>query len=614
MIAAGLLFASALSLSLFTITATAEPDAEVVEVGEELVIEVAAMGGGLSTASVAPGTMPANLEIGAAQGPRLDRRVERVPGGRQVQVERLVWIFTVTPITAGRYVVPPFTITTGPESVKTPSIAFEARGSFDASRFVFVETRVDSRPRYVGEPISVELVTGVADEWRERLLQGETSIGATWMNEGLGSGCPAEATSLAATGGPAGSPVRTADGGSIDMRPAGVAMRAASGVTVRFNTVSATRRFIPRRAGTCTVPKTPFRAVIATQVEPEGPFGNRVFATQTKLAAVDAPPRTIEILALPEEGRPDDFAGLVGRLAMTVSAEPRRVRVGDSVRVRVDVTGEGNLASTVLPRVEVPGFKRFGVKEEIAPDASARTLLYDLAPESADVRAIPSFRIPVFDTTSKSYSTLMSPPIPIVVSAGPASAAAPAATPPPQATATRYPVTRLVLLAFAAPIVLLGIRAALKRAAPPAHRPAHRPAAASPPARPPRASPSPSFPSRPRPRLKTALSPDSLPSDPSQAFSHIAAAFTHFLSDLASTPPEHFRGVDLEAQLRPLLSDSALRARVAALIADADAAAFAGHSSPDSPDSPAVSPAALAAAALALAKSVERAVHPATSP
>src|SRR5205807_2643059 len=82
-----------LSLLLASLTATASAQPASADVGEEIHVEVAATGGEFSgSASVSAGKMPDGIEIGGAQGPRLERQIQIV-NNVQTQFERLVWVY-----------------------------------------------------------------------------------------------------------------------------------------------------------------------------------------------------------------------------------------------------------------------------------------------------------------------------------------------------------------------------------------------------------------------------------------------------------------------------------------------------------------------------------------
>ena len=581
---------------LAALSATAASETKTVEVGDEVSVVVRAWGTGLTRVTITPPDAPGGLDIGPMDGPHVDHFVEG-SRGQQVQAQGLVWYVKVTPTSAGAFTVPPFTVSNGNDIARTKPFELRAVGSFDARRFAFVETRVDPRPRYVGEPIEVVLVAGVADEWKDRMTDGSTRIGVDWMFDGLSRGSApgsdpwpgaAEVTAVEVT---------AMNGLALRMMP-GTERRAGG----RFSTWTASRRFVPTKPGRVRVGPSTFQTVIATRVERDRFFRDRLYASQTKLARVTSPEVAIDVKPLPEAGRTDAFSGLVGRgfvLEATaeragrpaVGADPGRlkVRVGESLRVRLRVAGDGNLSTTPLPRVEIDGFKRFGVIEEIgSPDeAPWRTLVYDLAPVSTDVREVPAFTLEVFDTEAGAYRRLSSRPIAVEVLPGGAISSladlpAPGAAPSGAhagggaAAGARWSVRSVIALfpggaagiaaVFLVPALAFGAWSLATGRTRPAGTPPRASGAAG--------APLPATPAMP-PR-PFAESMASLPASGAARAKAVLDSFAHYLAALAQLPPETFIGVELEEALSPFVRDTALRREASALVAEAERAAFGG--------------------------------------
>jgi len=145
----------------------------------------------------------------------------------------------------------------------------------------------------------------------------------------------------------------------------------------------------------------------------ENLLGERV-ALEREEHTLRADPLALEIRALPEEGRPSHFGGAVGELALSARAEPRDLFVGESLRLEVEVTGTGSLADFDLPRAGWPGLACFGSLE--SRSGQARTITYDLVPESTAVREIPPLELSYFRPGPEpGYAVATTPAIPILV-------------------------------------------------------------------------------------------------------------------------------------------------------------------------------------------------------
>lgn len=115
-----------------------------------------------------------------------------------------------------------------------------------------------------------------------------------------------------------------------------------------------------------------------------------------KDAVIEGKPLTLRILPLPEAGRPAEFSGAVGRYAVMARVEERKVRVGEHFRLSLRITGTGALATLPTPRLDrLAGFHVFGAIDDRRP--ILRTIVYDLAALSADVKEIPPIPFAYFD-------------------------------------------------------------------------------------------------------------------------------------------------------------------------------------------------------------------------
>ena len=64
------------------------------------------------------------------------------------------------------------------------------------------------------------------------------------------------------------------------------------------------------------------------------------FGRQIKITSK---PAEIEVLPLPQEGKPADFSGLVGDFRVSAAAEPLETKLNEPIELKIDIVGEGNL-------------------------------------------------------------------------------------------------------------------------------------------------------------------------------------------------------------------------------------------------------------------------------
>jgi len=131
---------------------------------------------------------------------------------------------------------------------------------------------------------------------------------------------------------------------------------------------------------------------------------------------VASEPLALEVMPLPESGRPPDFAGAVGHFSLEATARPEEVRVGDPVTVRIAIAGEGNLAAVNAPVLAAGDrFKAYPPQEVGGGPAKQKVFEQVLIPLRPDVTEVPAVTFSFFDTQAGRYQTLRSGPFPLAV-------------------------------------------------------------------------------------------------------------------------------------------------------------------------------------------------------
>lgn len=138
---------------------------------------------------------------------------------------------------------------------------------------------------------------------------------------------------------------------------------------------------------------------------------------------VQAPPVTLRIKALPQEGRPSSFTGIVGPFSAMASAEPLSTPALSPVNFKVRVEGYA------FPQVlELPPWKlhhaldhAFLLPESSTPERGrlqpdgAAEFTVPIRPRTESAAAIPSLEFAYFDPKKESYAVVRTAEIPITV-------------------------------------------------------------------------------------------------------------------------------------------------------------------------------------------------------
>jgi len=151
-------------------------------------------------------------------------------------------------------------------------------------------------------------------------------------------------------------------------------------------------------------------------------FQDDPFSTERRPLDVRSDPIALNVLPLPEEGKPAGFSGAVGAFTLQVTALPTELDAGDPITVRMTVSGTGSLAEAGPPAISsTEGFRTYDVNPTKSDTAGAGALSVTkgfeqvLIPNAATVRALPPVRFSYFDPQARQYRTLESQPIALVV-------------------------------------------------------------------------------------------------------------------------------------------------------------------------------------------------------
>lgn len=163
-------------------------------------------------------------------------------------------------------------------------------------------------------------------------------------------------------------------------------------------------------------------------------FGGRLYKTIDKTVA--AGKRTINVKPLPEEGKPAGFTGAVGKFDFKVTPSRTELAATESMNVKVQVSGNGNLKLFELPQLEVPGsLERYeaerteNVRTDLNGTQGSLTDTYTVIPTRQGKYPIPSLSFSYFDPGSQSYRTMNSNEILLEVDRAPAGSSVASSSP-----------------------------------------------------------------------------------------------------------------------------------------------------------------------------------------
>ncbi len=151
-------------------------------------------------------------------------------------------------------------------------------------------------------------------------------------------------------------------------------------------------------------------------------FGGGMFGVRARYESFAIPSNrpTLEVLPLPQEGRPANFSGLIGRFGFEAQATPTEVNVGDPITLTVRVTGP-----EYLDFVRLPNFLEqsrltadFRVPDEMAAgekEGDAKVFTQTIRARTARATEIPPLEFNYLDPSTGQYVTARTEPIPLTV-------------------------------------------------------------------------------------------------------------------------------------------------------------------------------------------------------
>jgi hypothetical protein len=128
---------------------------------------------------------------------------------------------------------------------------------------------------------------------------------------------------------------------------------------------------------------------------------------------------SLAIRPLPEQGRPPDFSGAVGRIEARAVVEPRDLEAGESLKLTLLIEGPGGASFRTPPLLEglLSGLRVYG--RTLGTHARGPSVSYDLVPAGEEVKEVPAVELSYFDTEEGGYRTARTRPVPILVRRAP---------------------------------------------------------------------------------------------------------------------------------------------------------------------------------------------------
>lgn len=335
-------------------------------------------------------------------------------GGIVMKQVTTTYQLILQPQQEGKYVIPAFAWRTGAKTQSVGPFALEAVKELRGGEFGYLSVQADKQRLYVHEPLRVRVEFGVDKSLR--LMQGRANNGqpyydvevqAPWLSSMVGAEPMPDVEEQGER-----APVvlnQTLQFAAFDAEHA----RGAK----TYQSFTFRKSFLPTRPGKFTLDAPMLRYDVLLREGRVGLFGERSGGQQQNYY-VYGKPIEVEVLPIPEQGRPSPYFGAVGRFAVEATADRDRVKVGNSVKVTLAIRGSGNFEFLRVP--DLDHFEALGLHklaQSKAQKDGALLVTYDLTPLSPTVKEIPAIEWNYFDTTPgvEKFATVATKPLALVV-------------------------------------------------------------------------------------------------------------------------------------------------------------------------------------------------------
>ena len=212
---------------------------------------------------------------------------------------------------------------------------------------------------------------------------------------------------------------------NIDIKQLKVEDGTYNGEKIRVVTLRKTVLY-PQKSGKLAIEP------LSMDIDMEIPTNRRNFFGQYQTMQtnkrVSAGAKTINVKALPENGKPADFTGAVGSFKFEAKPSKTTLKHGESLDLKVVVSGTGNLKLFDLPKPVVPTalemydpVHKENVNSPLSGMTGSISDSYTIIPQFKGEYPIKPMSFSYFDLNSRSYKTIVSPEIMVKVLDGPES-------------------------------------------------------------------------------------------------------------------------------------------------------------------------------------------------
>ncbi len=333
--------------------------------------------------------------------------------------------YTILPLRAGRFTIPPQTVFAGGKTLRTPPLVLNVadspgrpattqpgrsaqRPSTSAGDLVFAELIVPKKTAYVGEIVPIQIRMGFDARVHPRLVEPPEITGQGFTAQKLQQ---------------SGQNLETINGRPFEVVTFKTAIAAARAGKFELGPVKAKAQVVVPRRRNAPRSRSPFDLF-----DLDDPFSDPFFSNpfgqfgERRDVEISSDPVALEVKPLPPNA-PPSFSGAIGSFTMVTDAKPKSVQVGDPITVTTTISGRGNFDRVNAPLIEddrgwhkYPPSSKFKQDDEVGISGT-KTFEMVVSPNE-NKQTLPVLAFSYFDPAKDQYLTLRSEPMAITVQGG----------------------------------------------------------------------------------------------------------------------------------------------------------------------------------------------------
>lgn len=187
----------------------------------------------------------------------------------------------------------------------------------------------------------------------------------------------------------------------------------------KYKVIERIYALFPTQTGDLTIGRATIRITVAGDKQQRDPFGMfSDFFNTGKEVAVSSNPIRINVKKLPDEGKPKNFTGSIGKFSIDASINKKEVEVNQPVTLTLKISGTGNIKSAAEPAMpDLEDFRiyRASSNENITKvqEKIGGTKVYEevFIPKRPGNLEIPFITYNYFEPETNKYKTLTTKPI-----------------------------------------------------------------------------------------------------------------------------------------------------------------------------------------------------------